>query len=270
MSLISVIIEGIVAGLTGAFAALFSIHFQNKSNRRTAHLIKHKQNFQVIEDAIRKTCSDVAPCTKMDSKEEPDIEMSYADNSDIWESYSIFNHWSQSKEQSTDNEIGYVTINMLLYKDIQKHWDNLYKKLNKWIGSIHDTGQTLSKSTKYIFNEIENNLDQGKLNEAISKSLHNKTTQTLTSKHIYLAIYNLLKDYNKNEWPHLCESIKTIELERYIKEIADTLKKNEKVKEELAKLSDVAPPFLHLASEIIDELEQIMLSEKIEGSCEYI
>lgn len=101
-----------------------------------AHLIKHKQNFQVIEDSIRKVHSDVSPCTKMDSKENPDIEMNYADNFDIWDSYSIFNHWSQSKEKSTDNEIGHITINILLYKDIQKHWDNLYKKFQYLIHVI--------------------------------------------------------------------------------------------------------------------------------------
>ena len=279
VSLISVIIEAIVAGLSGALTALISIHLQNKSNRRTAHLIKHKQNFQIIEDAIRKVCSDVVPCTKMDSKENPDIEISYAENSDIWKFYSIFNSWSEPKEQSKDNEIAYVTINRLLYKDIQKHWYNLYKDLDKWITSINNTGQTLSESTKCIFDEIKNNLDQEKLHLYSSVTFHNPPIQELTSECIYLAIYNYLMGYNENEWPNISRRIhniklkdnnKDMKLDDDIQEILEKLRSDKNVNKAIAELKNLAPSFLHSASEIIDELDQIMLSEKIEGSCEYI
>ena len=48
------------------------------------------------------------------------------------------------------------------------------------------------------------------------------------------------------------------------------MKSDEKVNKAIAELKNLVPPFLNSATKIIDELDQIMLSEKIEGSCEYI
>ena len=63
---------------------------------------------------------------------------------------------------------------------------------------------------------------------------------------------------------------KDIKLEDDIQEILEKLKSDEKVNKAIAELKNLVPPFLNSATKIIDELDQIMLSEKIEGSCEYI
>ncbi len=270
MELLTVIIEGIIAGLAGTLAAVISIYLQNKSIRGKSHLIKHKQNFEILKDAIRNACSEVAPSTKIDSKVDPNIELGHAHNLEKWDYYSIFNFWSKSREQSTDNQTVYASINTLLYNDMANHWRDLYNKLDKWIKSINETGSESGKLTKFIFDSIKKSTDYGELIKHEFSSTDVTHSKLFGKDDIYLAIYNILMGYDENQWSRLFNEIKNRNIEMNIKEIVKKLEKDCKISYAVADLNRITQEFLQPASEILGDMDKIMLSEKITGSCEYI
>ena len=121
------IVQGIIAGLSGAIAAVISVSLQDKIRRRRDHHIKHKENFEVLKGAIGRVCSDVYPYIIPGNKETPFMDKSYEVNYKSWEVYSIFYY----VDKITKNEETYVIrqLDKLLYTDIQKHWPKFISKL---------------------------------------------------------------------------------------------------------------------------------------------
>jgi len=265
MTIIShIIIESIVVlpGIaTGIVTAVISVHLQNKSKRRFDHHLKHKENFEVLINAIRKVCLDVYPYLQLGSKEEPFINEDYKVNYKSWEYYSVFGYQEIIKKDDEIYEI--IRVNELLYKDIKNHWPRFYNELDKWSEEIEVMGVKSNEILKVIFEIIYKLLKELDIDDIL-------TTHIQFSNKIYaLAVYNFVMNTNPDEWPNLYSNIESLKITDQLKRIAGDVKLEKS--EELKDFHDNVQPFLNTAKNLINDLDKLITDEgKIKHNCEYI
>jgi len=261
------IIQGIIAGLSGAIAAVISVSLQDKIRRRRDHHIKHKENFEVLKGAIGKVCSDVYLYIIPGNKETPFMGKSYEVNYKSWEVYSIFYY----ADKTTKNDETYVIrqLDKLLYADIRKHWPEFYIKIDGWNKEIKETGKGSNEIMKAIFEAICKRINGTDVKCRRDPNLRsNPLPEELNNEKCVLATYNFIMDTNPDEWPILYSHIEQLGVIDQLRKIAEDVKGQ--MEKKLNDFYETVKPFLDVAGELLNELDELIHEEKIKHHCEYI
>lgn len=266
MTIVSDIIEGIIAGLTGAFTAVISVHLQNGSKRRFEHHLKHKENFEVLMDDIRDVCSKVYPYIIIGNKEKPFISKNYEVDNKFWEHYSIFSYQKVIQKDEKTYEI--IHVDSLLYNDIKNHWSEFYNKLNGWNQKIKEIGNKSNEIMKVMFDTIHKLIMESDVKTICTQYENYPQRQERYLENYELVIYNFVMDTKPDEWPNLYSSIKQAGITDQLKKLAQDVRSENK--KELQYFYDNIYPFLKDAGTLIQDLDELIHKEKIKHTCEYI
>ena len=275
MTITSVLISGIIAGLTGALTAVISVHLQNRSKRRFSHHLKHKKNFETLKGAIKKACSDVYPYIALGRKESPFISEDYEVDYKSWGVYSIFNY-ADIIGNIDGKPIRIRQVDGLLFADIKNHWPEFYEKFSKWNLEINEVGIKSNELMKETFELIRKRISENELtNICVSDSairahevMGDSQKSLLPIRQCELAFYNLVMDTKLDEWPTLHSRIENVGIADRLAELSGDLKGE--LKEKLEEFVIKVNPFLNTAVEFVKELDKLVHDEQIPRNCDYI
>ena len=275
MTIASDIISGIIAGSTGALTAVISVHLQNRSRRRFAHHLKHKENFETLKGAIIKASSDVYPYIAIGRKENPFIGEDYEVNYKSWEVYSILNY-ADIIGNLDGKPIKIRQLDRLLYVDIKNHWPKFDEKFSKWNQKVNEIGIKSNEIMKVIFEFIRKRITESEVKTICASDsdilginvLDDSSKNLLPARECELAIYNFVMDTKPDEWPQLHSIIENAGITDRFKKLAEDVKS--KKKEELKDFFERVSPFLNDASDLVKEIDKLIHDEKIPHHCEYI
>lgn len=265
MNIESALIEGIIAGLSGALAAVISVLKTDKYRRRNEHRLKHMQNFEVLKGAINKVRSDLQPFTDIINKENLLDVFGFKVNRIEWKDYCILNYMDTINKNGTPYFVR--GLDKLLLDDIEKHWSDFDKKLNKWKEKIRDVGPKSNKITENI-HETVTTLSSKLEEKRIKKNVEPPVVGIDYNVMCVRSIYYFIIGTNQEDWYKLYSEIEKKKIVDSLKKIAECAKN--KMKKELELFHEEVEPFLKETDSIINDLDELIHNEGIKGTCQYI
>ncbi len=251
--IVGALISGLIGALSGLVLALASARFHDRSARLLAHHLKHKENFMALERAV--------------------VETSQAAHKILLEQ-SIYRNNQKIDyimgQMLTGRLFAHYGINAPLYKDMEKHWPDIFYRIDRHVKDIEPMLNT-ALNVHISFSEMIKNAEG--FNDLVEEyKKYTSGPRGINKGHLpdemcREAVYDLLLDFPKETWDRSNSVFQNDSLLSKAKEIADEIKSNASTL--LGGVENVKN-FISGAGTIMGDLEKLELNEKMKGCCEYI
>ncbi|MCL4339969.1 MAG: hypothetical protein JRN37_00580 [Nitrososphaerota archaeon] len=270
-SVVFTVIGGLVAGGVGYFATIVSLREQRKQR----HLEDHKNNLSAVSKAIDQISSEVWPFVY--GAENLKLPKSPFGNEKRVQNIQIKSEpiaMELTDPYSSDNRIIQVGINRILYDDIQVHFPELHKSLEKTELAVNESGKQILILLNSLSANIYEKLSSSDIdfpywdgNKTVLKKftdLKNEVIEMDYAGNIFLIVIG----EDEDNWPNKIRWLKNNNIYNEIKRLGEGIR-NE-FGGELNQLLELRDRIFQHINEAKEEINRIELTTKLKGRCKYL
>ena len=270
-SVVFTVIGGLVAGGVGYFATIVSLREQRKQR----HLEDHKNNLSAVSKAIDQISSEVWPFVY--GAENLKLPKSPFGNEKRVQNIQIKSEpiaMELTDPYSSDNRIIQVGINRILYDDIQVHFPELHKSLEKTELAVNESGKQILILLNSLSANIYEKLSSSDIdfpywdgNKTVLKKftdLKNEVIEMDYAGNIFLIVIG----EDEDNWPNKIRWLKNNNIYNEIKRLGEGIR-NE-FGGELNQLLELRDRIFQHINEAKEEINRIEHTTKLKGRCKYL
>lgn len=270
-SVAATILGGAIAGLVGFGTARYESYLK----RREAHFREHKENFEIVQEALESLRAEVFPLTakgvddlRLPRWKEPPFKRQL-------ERWSIF-RYERVEPIGDTGQFSVTAVDEVLYSDIAKHFAQDAELLADLAKLVRKEGVELDTLTWDVSHAIYDAMGSSDLSvlkwtfqEGKRTSLRDMVTIDSSEAQSYAGVlFLMLTDEDPGNWPNTYAQLKEYELIPDLKAFADTMR--EKFGPKIVKMLELRTELLRKIDACISTTEQIRHRTRMKGRCQYL